>query len=527
MQKTCIEENELLSRSKLWNLVKDFYVDAGKDAWDHQGVPFYITSNPMIAYRWAQIVFHYYLAVNRMFPSYHNSEPFYIFELGAGTGRFAYLFLKFFTQLVSQAQNKTQSLLPFKYVMCDLSPKMLDFWSSHPHLKPFIDAGIVDMARVDAAELSTITLMRGEKISSGSLSLPAVFLSGYFYDTLEHEAFRIGEEDEFELRFSSSIDANLSQTAAYEVLKNFHYEYSPFALSDNHALSAENEFMQKLLAYYRAQLKNHAVDQFDFTVPVGALVCNERIKTFSKEACLILSADQGFASFEDHLDFSSIELGRHGTISCPVNYEAYKLYEELKGSEVVLSESARHKLVECALFHSQKTHNYQSVIRMSQELFNHFDCENYWRIFNACAKDPQNSSLDELYFLLKLGYYDPINFFSVLPSLSSKLAQASPSEHKQWKCVFAKVLELFFAVNKQEVDLLLNTGALAFSLGWLDLAQTYFQKGLEIDSQRADLHFNLGLTQFQQGNKDGAMLCFITAEKLDPAFSLEARGLIS
>src|SRR4051794_30481461 len=85
-----------LGRSMVWHLQRTFYADQGIEAWSRSKVPQSITTSPLIARAYARIVFGF---LRDMHASIDPTHPVYIVELGAGSGRFAYRFLKAFTAL--------------------------------------------------------------------------------------------------------------------------------------------------------------------------------------------------------------------------------------------------------------------------------------------------------------------------------------------------------------------------------------------------------------------------------------------
>ena len=58
-----------------------------------------------------------------------------IVELGAGSGRFAYLFLKALTELLAVSGGDVR----FRYVMTDFTETELRFWRGHSSLRPFVE----------------------------------------------------------------------------------------------------------------------------------------------------------------------------------------------------------------------------------------------------------------------------------------------------------------------------------------------------------------------------------------------------
>src|SRR5688572_27373322 len=91
-----VETGRRLSESSIWRLQRAFYDSAGPRAWKPKGVPSYVTNNPYIARTYARLVVAFLRDLTREGPgpAFDAREPLTIVELAAGTGRFAFLFLR-------------------------------------------------------------------------------------------------------------------------------------------------------------------------------------------------------------------------------------------------------------------------------------------------------------------------------------------------------------------------------------------------------------------------------------------------
>src|SRR5436309_15573815 len=92
-----LETDVPLSQSLIWRLQREFYVQRGLKAWTEDRVPEYITNNPFIAEIYARIILSFlsdYMKLRRNQPQPLSGEhPLRILELGAGHGKFCFLFL--------------------------------------------------------------------------------------------------------------------------------------------------------------------------------------------------------------------------------------------------------------------------------------------------------------------------------------------------------------------------------------------------------------------------------------------------
>ncbi len=95
-----IEKQQPFSQSLIWQLQRDYFRQAGIDAWRSGAVPHYITSNPVVGKTYAELV----LALLRdLSLRGQREEPVYMLELGAGHGRLCYHFLKHFERYYAQS----------------------------------------------------------------------------------------------------------------------------------------------------------------------------------------------------------------------------------------------------------------------------------------------------------------------------------------------------------------------------------------------------------------------------------------
>jgi len=101
------------------------------------------------------------------------TQPLYVIELGAGSGRLGYY--------VVRALQRMGRALPFPadkivYVLTDFTAANVDAWPSHPQLGPLFERGLLDSALFDgrsAGPHSTLTLRRSGAVLSASGRLEA------------------------------------------------------------------------------------------------------------------------------------------------------------------------------------------------------------------------------------------------------------------------------------------------------------------------------------------------------------------
>jgi hypothetical protein len=104
-----------LSRSLLWRLQRRFFERRGIAAWSEGVVPHWATSNPYLAQAYSRIVLGFLCDWHALV---EPSQPLYIVELGAGSGRLAFHFLRRFERLLTSSAFHATA---FCYVMTDFA----------------------------------------------------------------------------------------------------------------------------------------------------------------------------------------------------------------------------------------------------------------------------------------------------------------------------------------------------------------------------------------------------------------------
>ena len=115
-------------------------------------VPHYITSNPYIAQTYAKIIFGW---LRDVADGLDTTQPVYIVELGAGSGRLGYHFLKLFFDMIDESRFRD---IPLTYVLTDYSWTTRQFWKQQKQLQPWVEAGRLDFAKFDAETDETLDL---------------------------------------------------------------------------------------------------------------------------------------------------------------------------------------------------------------------------------------------------------------------------------------------------------------------------------------------------------------------------------
>src|SRR5258708_5991310 len=178
-----LESDVPLSQSLIWRLQREFYIQRGLRAWIEDMVPNFLTNNPFIAEIYARIVFAFLGDCIESGPPESRPSPqgpLRIVELGAGPGKFAYLFLRNLTALL-----RTKNIAPcaVRYCITDCSESVVQSWRTNSYLAEFVECGMLEFELLQA----------GEEIKFPPAKGPLVVIANYVFDSLPQDAFVIQE----------------------------------------------------------------------------------------------------------------------------------------------------------------------------------------------------------------------------------------------------------------------------------------------------------------------------------------------
>ncbi len=300
-----------LARSMVWQLQRTFYADQGIAAWSHSGVPQSITTSPIIARAYARIVLGF---LRDMRSSLDPAQPVYLVELGAGSGRFAYRFLKAFTALLEEMRGVSQR---FVYVMTDAAASVVDYWRSNARLRPFIEAGVLDFARFDLLELGSLELLNtGVTLHAGAVANPVVVLANYIFDSIPQDAFTIRDGQLFaNLVTVSASTPELDLTAPdSKVRVEVAFTQDPISTDTDAEI---DPVLREILRAYCERLGDTTL-----LIPRAAMACVRFFKELARDRLLCLSGDFGVTREDDLRGHGPLGFSVGGGFWLPVNFHA-------------------------------------------------------------------------------------------------------------------------------------------------------------------------------------------------------------
>lgn len=458
--KIFLEEKALFSQSMLWRLQREYYANMGPEAWC-PGVPYYVTSNSAMGLAYAQTAMSLFATLADA-----SRETVYILELGAGHARLSFYFLRHFSKLYKSCGR---ALPKFCYVISDFAEKNIHAALNHPQLKPFMEEGCADAGLFDMTGGDSIVLRNtGVTLSAGSLSQPLALIANYVFDSIPQDLFFIENREIYDCRVSIGIEEKDFQEGAPPSPEQLFLQY---AYEKCETLSGMPEYARKILEYYKT-----AISGSHLLLPTGALEGMERLRRFSRQGMMVLTADKGDHNLRHEAAPMPVPHGRAdglrpgGCFSFSVNYHAVKKYCEFNNGFSLFPRAGYSSVNTGCLILADCTDAYRGVVSTYEQVIGRFGPDMIAHLTNSLLKSGVGAQ--EILYLLGLNQYDPQFFAWALPHIYS-LAEISEEQRESFLSAAAEIWAMKYDMD-ETFDLAHSLGGLLFHLAYYEEALSYF-----------------------------------------------------
>lgn len=453
------------SKSILWKLQKRYFSEKGIEAWSSGEVPHYITNNVFISNSYAELIMAFLEDTNCVNAAV--VKPFYVLELGAGSGRFAYHFLNQFTKI---SEKKGLSLNNFRYILTDISDKNIEFWINHPKFQPFFQQRVLDVGFYDVTKNAEIYLyLARETLSPYQLDNPLIVIANYFFDSIPQELIYFRQQVGYQcfVHFNSS---DFSEKNISEIIKELSFDIEHEEIQENFF---DDPHLQKLLIEYSKKL-NEAYVLF----PSDGIKCIEQLSSLSKNGLLLLLADKGITEMTHWEGEPVPELMCHGSFSLKVNFHAIKQYFQLKGGRTWIStKNWEHMYVGCFAMGGQNW-KYSQLKKTFSKCVNEFGPIDYYKLTKEINNKIAQLSFDEIICYLETYYLDSHQYVKCLPRLIELVRNCIPKEKEQLSELIEKIWDRYYPIM-EEIDLAYYTACLFYEMDYYEQAITYFDRSIK------------------------------------------------
>lgn len=485
-QPTTLETNVSLSQSVIWRLQRDYYVQRGLRAWSDDKVPTFITSNPFTAEIYARIIFNFFRDC--------GGNPLRILELGAGTGKFSYLFLRHLNELL---RVKGLALDIVRYCMTDCSESLVQAWRGNSYLPEFIQAGILEF---DVIQI-------GEEIQSSFLERrgPLVVIANYVFDSLPQDAFIIRDGRIFEALVTTTAPENAS--------------LSQLQLSYNNGEVAQNRYpyesWNRILEGYRNTLPAATV-----LFASGALQFLKDIADLTDGPLLVLVADKGFPHQEELALCQgppTIEFHAPNCFSQMVNLDAIAKYFTNTGGGALMPEKHSSSLSICGFLRGKPGVQFPAITTAYKEFQKSFGPDDLFTLFAWLNAHMDEMTVPQILSALRLTRWDPIAFLRLFPVLGRQLRTVA-LERADLRDTVMRTFANHYPVMAAENEIAFDCGVVLLELRFYDDAMALFKESQKILGPSAPTSYNLGLCAAGLGRASEALEYMEEACKLDSSF---------
>jgi tetratricopeptide (TPR) repeat protein len=507
-----------LSQSALWEYQKEFYAVLGQEAWT-QKVPFFSTSNVFIARSYAHIILRFMQDWQARHG--HDAEPFYIMELGAGTGLFSFYFLKQLQELQAALHPKE---IPFVYVMTDFVAANIDHWRTHPALQEFMDAGRLGFAQYEIGGSAHIAVelqgMEDAVIISPEqpTQKPLIIVANYLLDSLSCDIFKIVDGQLQEgltrpnIRPAENVEMNIGA-----VMDDAGFD---FTYQDAHFPYYENAEYDAILAAYLQELP-----QANFLFPIGALDCLVTLKQMSQDKLFVIATDKGFGNNHALYMMQKPDIVLHNTaFSVMVNFHTLGEFAQ-RCDGGCFHQSFIGQLNTSVFSLGFDFHALAETTHATEFFIDVVSPSNLFSMYVLLDRNKESYSVDEIISHLSLFHWDPYVVNTCLPVLAARFQEMNPVIIDNLIDGLCKSMELFYYLPNNS-SFFHNVGVFYQSIGDFEAALNYYQISINYAGPQDFVAYNMGLCAYFHKDYDAAIQYFTEALALGYEHNILVKGWI-
>jgi hypothetical protein len=495
-----------LARSMVWQIQRTFYADQGIAAWSHSGVPQSITTSPIIARAYARIVLGF---LRDLRSSLDPVQPVYVVELGAGSGRFAFRFLKALTALLEETRGMHQR---FVYVMTDASASVVEYWRDNPRLHPFVAAGVLDFAHFDLLEPAPLELLNtGVTLRVGAVANPVVVIANYIFDSIPQDAYSIKDGQLFANLVTVSASTPVLDLTASDAKVRIAVGFT----QDPNPTDVDAEIdpvLREILREYRARLDDTTV-----LIPRAAMACVRFFKQIARDRLLCLISDFGHAREDELHGHGPPGFGVGGGIWLAVNFHALGEFARGLGGYGRHPRNRHIRLnTSMLLFHPRPDVTFVETELAYADVIEQHGPDALSLLTRAVGEHAVPLSFEGVLALLNTAGWDGDYVMRCVPALLDALPKAEERLRQEVLRGIQVAWELYYPIGESD-DLAFALGALSFTLERYADALEFFEVSLRQFGDDPRTTLNLALCLYHLQRLPEALTWLDRTLELDPA----------
>ncbi|MES2217563.1 MAG: hypothetical protein V4501_04030 [Pseudomonadota bacterium] len=507
-----IEQKRKFSESCLWKMQREYFDQAGINAWVNQ-VPFYITSNPYIAYCYAHTSLSFIQDILTLNPAAKN-HPFYILELGTGSGRFSFYVIKAIAELQKILGLEDVTIC---YVMSDFTKNNIKYYETHPAFIPYLERGVLDFALFDMEVERPITLLKKNiRLNPETLINPLIVYANYIFDTISHDAFTVHEGKLYELLLSISTPENNMRDNKPDDMEQLSIDFKVNEINSNYY---NDPHLDTILEEYKTTLRDSSL-----LFPIGSIRAIKLLKKLSDNKLFIISSDKGYSALKSLDNLGHPSLSFHGSFSMMVNFHAIANYFKNSGGDYFLQ--TPRKGIKTSVFCSGYQLADLPETRLAlNEYLEGLSPADYFTLHRRMSDTFQECSLDIIAAHINFSHWDP-HIFTKLANRVNSLAEDAESDTVTFLASnMHKIAANYYFMPKSDC-VLFEIAVFFHTIKRFEEALKYYNEAKKFIGDQFGLFYNTALCEHHLHLFDDALRDFKEAERLDPD-SKEAKEWIA
>jgi tetratricopeptide (TPR) repeat protein len=474
-----------LSESPIWEMMTDWYVAKGPEAWQPGGVPHRITNTTVMAQTYARLI--------ARFAWDTGNKPLRIVELAAGHGRLGYQIIK---KLLDIQETAPQGLPEFTYVMTDLAEDNVDAWRHHLAMQPLVEQGVLAFQQLDATAPTLDSLLPGELL---------VVVANYCFDSLPCDVWYVSKGELHECL----VDLKPSKKSEGTPIQRHKLAWG--TPTPDPGPWYEDDRFNQVLGQYTGRFEKTAI-----TFPLGALTAMDGLNELTPGPMLVLSADKGYQLPTDIENRGLPGLVRHeGAFSFMMNFDAMAEFSKVLGGFCVTSNLRPRSLEITAFVTSGVRADYPQLVLGAQELLEQASPADDFALQRL--DDVKKPSLAKCLATIRMSACDPDVVFKLRDPLRSGMHKASDSERNEMLRIAAEAWKLCLPVETHH-DVPFDLGRILARSWHHEEAIEYFHRSLTHYGPHATTWFNIAACQKELQLIDEAIASLVQSLTLDPSF---------
>jgi hypothetical protein len=484
-----LEECQRLSESMIWTKVKLFFESHGHVAFSSGSVPNFVTTNAFIARAYARVMMAFIedcVAAGQIDPS----EPVYLIELGAGSGRLGY---RAFLELRALVEKKLQGL-KLKLILTDLGKANRKFWLGHFRLKPLIEEGLVDVARFNIETDRELQLeASGETLAAGAFRNPVLLMANYLFDSIPIDVFWVDADG----KLNDSLVTIRSSVAEpkwkeHNVWRNMAFEFHRKPVEGPRY---ENPLWNAILEHCASLVRDGVV-----VFPVSGFRCLENFGELCGNRYFLMTSDKGY----HHPEFAprkEMLFSMDGSLSSDVNYHAFETFFQAAGGQSFVTSYVSRSLDTCA-FSRVEDIDLPCTAEAFADAVEAFAPYDFLRI--SLSKQPDDPiTVPEYLAFLRLSNYDSHMASRHADAVITKIPDLASELRHQLLLAVDKVWAGYLPLGEPE-DVPLALGRIMIALAYWEPAVELLIASVGIYGETESNTYHLALCCLQLGDLERA-----------------------